>query len=212
MDILELSKKLEGDLLNSKENNLCANNSCGIPYSPRTTRSKLHPKSMLKEDAKVSNIKGSSESTNSSNLNKKTRMTNKNLETIYENPVWKKGNVMLIGTSKVKRSIYLDREFRRTSKTKSKLRKIKIKKLGKKFKPLKMSDDEFQNKMLQIENYINDRDVSFNHNNEGCDIDVQMDDNKNKTNPVLFTINEKSLKEADESINLDISDVQMESQ
>ena len=115
-------------------------------------------------------------------LVKKTRRVQKHLETIYEHPIWKKGNTIFLGKSKVKRSLYLDREFRRANKQKTKHRKSKIKKLGKNFKLLKMTDDEFKNKMLQLDHFLNDNNVDINSlNNDNLELGSKLENKSNET-------------------------------
>ncbi|KAL0272664.1 UNVERIFIED_CONTAM: hypothetical protein PYX00_005540 [Menopon gallinae] len=100
-------------------------------------------------------------------LNNKVKLVHKNLETIYEDPVFKKGgNTMFLGAGKLKRSIYLDREFRITTKQKSKIRKMKIKRLGQTKKPFKMSEDEFKARMMVVDTFINDNNCE--ENRDGC--------------------------------------------
>lgn len=184
MDVLELSRKLEGNLLESKINSAYFKNTLSDSYNfrPRMTQSKvlgIENKDTIGNKISNERLEKSGKkacSLKNVYINKKEKVMCKNLETIYEHPILRKGNTMFVGTSKVKRSIYLDKEFRKVTKQKSKLRKIKIKKLGKKFKSFKMTDDEFKKKMLKIENFINDIDSEYD-SYKNYEVDIEMEDN-----------------------------------
>lgn len=171
---MELTKQLK--TFDITDNPHCLHNLENDQYlneNRRLTRSQILPKSdqwpaiseysIVKTTKKVSDPE---DEVRKIYLNNKVKLVHKNLETIYEDPVIKKGSTMFLGAGKIKRSIYLDREFRITTKQKSLIRKMKIKRLGKTKKPFKMSEDEFKAKMMIVDTYINDNDCE--ENKVGC--------------------------------------------
>ncbi|EEB10052.1 hypothetical protein Phum_PHUM014200 [Pediculus humanus corporis] len=170
MDIIEISRKLEGDLLESKTKEKI---STITSFSPRITRSKTYFNEIKKNnDSSQQTIKPSTDKLKENIevmenvLVKKTRRVQKHLETIYEHPIWKKGNTIFLGKSKVKRSLYLDREFRRANKQKTKHRK----------------NDEFKNKMLQLDHFLNDNNVDINSlNNDNLELGSKLENKNNET-------------------------------
>lgn len=193
MEIMELSSKMESMNLMKMPPVLHSVLNGSLPsqnLSPRVTRSRVTTTTQSKEipSAEIALPSASRRPRKKKNdqendiekfyLNKKVTLIHKTLETIYEDPILKKGNTMFIGQAKVKRSLYLDREFRITSKQKSKLRKTKIKRLGRQAKKCKISDEEFKKKLNSIESFINEEDNEQGSSvNEPYNAAVNIEDN-----------------------------------
>lgn len=207
---MELSHKLEGDLLNSTKSSSLPESAQSQCLSGVMTRSKskvngvafLNYQTQIESERKVNK-----------DINiylKKQKTVQKNLETIFEDPVYKKGSLRLIGSSKIKRSIYLKREFRYTSKQKSALRKLKIKRLGKKLKLVKMTDYEFQSKMSQIDRYLNDNVKEPNCDNQGQSVNIDMIICDNENDTIVWQLNSKAYgEERDIPYGMHDTDIEM---